>query len=351
MNKSLYYNYQALMSKNRIYNFIVGIRGGGKTYGATEMAIKRFIKSGKKTIWLRRLATEIDTPFLNDFFNDMKVKYSDYDFMTKETKKNSGVAYGLLKRKEETKRQKFILFIPLSITLKHKSTNLNAYDLLIFDEFLIDTVKTNMRYLNGRNEPHIFLEFFESFARTRNNVRAIFIGNAISTVNPYFDYLNITFDKTKEWLLTESVCVHNYKNENFKKEKLKTAYGKFLANTEYGKYNLDNEFINESDDFIEERTPKALLCFNLFYLGSTYGVWSDDKVGKLYISKTYDKTAITYCLTTDDMKPNLLIIDKLKTSTTSVINLYIKRAFKGGYLRYESQGVKQACLDMLKYII
>ena len=351
-NKSfLYYSVNAILSKDRLMNFIIGIRGGGKTYGFTKYIINLFLNKGKKTIFMRRMATELDNAFMNEFFKDMIInnEFPNYKFKCFSNSK-TGVGYAYLQRPNSKEWEQFIMFMPLSVALKHKSTNFSEYWFIIFDEFLIDTMGTNLHYINGWNEPKIFLEFYESVARTRENVKCVFIGNSITTINPYFTYFKITFDKNNEWLLTDFVCVHNYTNENFKNNKVKTKWGKFLSNNEIGDYMLDNKFINESDDFIEEKTKNAELLFNVAFEGKTYGIYQDLNKGRLYVDNRTDNDFITYCFTTDDMKPNFMLLDRLKMNKGNVINMTIKQAFKNGYLRFNSQETKQRFYEVLRLL-
>ena len=43
--RRMYYNYNNLFSRNAMFNFIIGERGVGKTYGILKKAVKDFIKT------------------------------------------------------------------------------------------------------------------------------------------------------------------------------------------------------------------------------------------------------------------------------------------------------------------
>lgn len=349
MKKPMYYDFRWVLSKDRLISVIMGIRGGGKTYGATSLCIDRFLKKGEKTIWMRRLATEIDKVFLSQFFKDMESKYKDYDFGIDYTDV-IGMAYGKIKPKNSDNWERFMLFMPLSISLKHKSVVMNEYNLIICDEWFIDTMHSNLRYINGWNEPQTFYEFFESVVRTREDVRVIMIANAISSVNPYFSEWGVKITDDVEWWMNEFICIHNYKNDTYKDVKEQTTWGRFIANTKYGKYNMENAFLNDTDDFIEIKSAEAKRLYNIFYLGSTWGVWVDNKQGKIYISTSCNNTGLTYCFTTEDMKPNLYLIDNIK-STSNRITMTIKRAYKNGYLYFDNQEIKQKMMEVLNLIM
>lgn len=338
--KPMYYNYNWILSKNRMFNIIVGLRGGGKTYGATSLIIDRFLKFGYKAIWMRRLATEIDKVFLSQFFKDMEEKYKDYEFGVDFTDV-IGMAYGKIReRKKDSEWQRFILFMPLSISLKHKSVVMNEFNLIICDEWFIDTMHSNLRYINGWNEPQTFYEFFESVVRTRDDVKVIFISNAFSSVNPYFSEWGIKIDKDTEWWINDFICVHNYRNNTYKEVKEQTKWGQFMSGTRYGKYNMENEFLLDNNDFIEQKSEDSKWAFNIYFLNETWGVWVDVKNSKIFISDKINDTGMTYCFTTEDMKPNLLLIDRLKTTPSNRIAMTISKAFKHSYLYFANQEIK-----------
>ena len=59
-NKSMFYNGGELLSKNRLMNFVIGNRGGGKTYHWKVRSIKDFLEHGHQFIWIRRYNTELE---------------------------------------------------------------------------------------------------------------------------------------------------------------------------------------------------------------------------------------------------------------------------------------------------
>ena len=349
INKPLFYDFRWVLSKNRLFNIIMGLRGGGKTYGATKMIINRYLRKKYQTIWVRRLATEIDSVFLDGFFRDMELnnEFPNYQFKTNKTD-IEGIAYGYIKEKNNpnSKWEKFIMFLPLSIALKHKSVVMNDYNLIICDEWFIDTLNTNLRYIKGWNEPYIFYEFFESVNRSRNDVRVLMLSNAISSVNPYFSEWGVKIDNNTEWWLNDFICVHNYKNENFKQNKLTTQWGKFINNTRYGKYNIENEFLNDDYHFIENKSKDSKWLFNIVYGGKTYGVWVDEKLGKMYVCKAIMDYGKCYCFSGEDLKPNMYLIDSINNKT-NVICTTLKNAFKHTYLYYENLEIKTKMYELM----
>ena len=59
--QSIFYDIAGLLSQRCIFNFVIGNRGGGKTFGSKKLVINRFKKSKHQFVWVRRYQTEIDT--------------------------------------------------------------------------------------------------------------------------------------------------------------------------------------------------------------------------------------------------------------------------------------------------
>ena len=70
---SIYYSPAPLLSQKCIFNYVIGNRGGGKSFSGKELAIKRFKKKGKQFIYLRRYQTELDP--ITDYFADIRFKF------------------------------------------------------------------------------------------------------------------------------------------------------------------------------------------------------------------------------------------------------------------------------------
>ena len=62
---NLYIDIQRTLSYNALWNFILGMRGGGKTYGSLKYGIEQYLKAkSRKTkfqfLYVRRMKTELE---------------------------------------------------------------------------------------------------------------------------------------------------------------------------------------------------------------------------------------------------------------------------------------------------
>lgn len=268
--QSIYYDIAGLLSQRCIFNFVIGNRGGGKTYGGKKLVINRFLKKQQQFVWVRRYRTELDT--LSDFWADIRPAYPDVALTQKgDSLYINGELAGYL--------------IALSTSMQLKSVAFPLVATVIFDEFIID--KGRINYL--RNEAHVFMELYETIARMRNNVTALFFGNAISIVNPYFDFFKVAPDLGRRYTKRNGVCIEFYFNDMFIAKKEGTAFGKLIKDTSYGEYNMKNKFLRDSDSFIETRPATASnKLYQFIFDGERFSLWQDYKYQRYYIDRTYE---------------------------------------------------------------
>ena len=56
----MWYTPNRQLTYNRIWNFVVGVRGGGKTFNTLKYAVEKFLKDGTQFIYLRRQVVQLD---------------------------------------------------------------------------------------------------------------------------------------------------------------------------------------------------------------------------------------------------------------------------------------------------
>lgn len=330
MTKSIYYDIAGLLSQRCVFNFVIGNRGGGKTYGGKKLVINRFKKSGAQFVWVRRYRTEIDT--LSDFWADIRGAYPDDQLSQKGQELYiNGELAGYL--------------IALSTSMQLKSVAFPLVKTVIFDEFIID--KGRINYL--RNEAHVFMELYETIARMRENVTAIFFGNAISIVNPYFDFFKVAPDLGRRYTKKNGICIEFYFNDDFIAKKESTAFGQLIRGTSYGEYNMKNKFLRDSDSFIQARPSTAgTKLYQFIFDGEKFSLWIDYKYQAYYIDRTYEANFgefRTYVSNPIDMvdSDKSMIMFKKNNAISKKLALLVER----GDLYFCDQSAKQKFYEKL----
>lgn len=326
----MWYDLSQLLSYNKILNFVIGQRGGGKSFNAKKWCVNDFIKNGKQFIWVRRYKTELKT--INTWFDDLKGE-GMFEGHKMEVKGRTAYINGEVAG----------YFIALSTSQHEKSRPFPNVNKIVYDEFVID--EGAIRYLP--HEVETFLSFMDTVIRNRDDVRALLIANNVSVTNPYFDFFGVRGDSEKRFVVKDDLIIEFYKSEDFKNERLKTRFGQLIKNTTYGEFSLDNKSLKDNQTFVEPKSANAKFQYYLKYNEMCFGVWRDYEGGKIYISRKYDASGQGFSLTTNDHEPNLLFIKDFKNYPSVKI---IKRAYSLGVLYYDDLTVKSHFYNILKLL-
>lgn len=276
--KDEYYDFGPVLSKNGVFTFVPGGRGIGKTYGAKRLAIKDFIRKGEMFIYVRRYRDELKIS-AKTFFADIEHEFPDWDFQIKgrEAQMASVASRGDKKREWSTMG----FFIALSVTQQVKSTAFPRVTKIIFDEFIAETSVPG--YLP--NEYVHFLNFYNTVARRRENVRVLFLANAVSMMNPYFIALKIEPDKMGEFtrLFKGFVVIHLPESDKYKNAVYATRFGQFIQGSEYADYAVENAFADATNELVSDKPANARHEYNLMTKGGEFSVWFDRASSDYYI--------------------------------------------------------------------
>lgn len=213
---------------------------------------------------------------------------------------------------------------------------------IAFDEFIRE--KDNSGYIP--NEAQALLNFMDTVFRTREDVRCICMSNAVTIVNPYFLYFNLVPDIEKRYNAYKSILVEIPDSAEFAIERRKTKFGELIDGTEYGEMSLDNTFINDSSVFIEKRSKDSKFVCTVVFNGLEMGLWVDADMGLLFLDTDHDPlTKHRYALTADDLNENTMLMKEWKQNYHL---LKMVSAFKKGYLRFNSQVLRNVGYEMFK---
>lgn len=336
MNDSIYLDFNKPMSYGAFMTYIVTERGLGKSYGAKKYVAKRFIKKGKQFVYLRRYKTELKKAMNNNgFFKQIELdpEVKNHKFSNnKDTMYIDGEICGYA--------------IPLSVANILKSSTYDNVDTIIFDEFLLD--KGNYHYL--QNEVDQLLDVIETVARLRD-IRVIFLGNAISITNPYFEFFNISLPYNSEVKICKKdnkgnplIVIYYARNQKYRDVKKATRFGQLITGTDYGEYAIDNNFLRDSKYFIRKKTKLAKFYFILKLGGKNLGIWCDYKEGLMFISNDYDPNCpIIFSINYEDHNERTLLV-RARTSPwfKSIIEHY-----RMASLCFENQQIKNNVMSVL----
>jgi len=323
-------------SYNALFNFVIGMRGAGKTYGALKRNVTRFLKSPKSHRWqfmyIRRLKTELKdltTSQHGRLFDAVQAEFPNHELKASGnvlTCDGDVMGYGM----------------PLSTSSILKSQAFPLVREIIFDEFIIDNTRT-YHYLP--DEVRKFQDAYETIARPGNDpdrpdVRVWFLSNAVTISNPYFAEYGLrppANGDIQRFGPTHDMLVQSVANPRLGEIKKGTRFGRMIAGTNYEAYAYDNEWLLDDDTFVSRKTQRSQYYMSLRYMDRWYGIWYDSLQGLYYVSDNVNlRYPIQASATTDDQQPNTMLF---RGRTNSFFNR-LRTAYENGWIRYESIRIK-----------
>lgn len=138
-------------------------------------------------------------------------------------------------------------YMPLSTGKIQKSTAYPKVTMIGYDEFLIE--EGVYHYLP--DEVSCFMELYLTISRYRD-VIAVFMSNSITMVNPYFTHFGIKLPQGKKRFykppqFNGEVLLEICEADAYIERARQTRFA-LIDCTSYGRYALDNEFVNDSDN-------------------------------------------------------------------------------------------------------
>lgn len=297
-----WFNPREMLTYNCLYNFIVGDRGGGKSFNTLDFCIDQFKKKGKEFLYVRRYERELEES-LPTLFDELKRegKYPNDKLYVKGNKlycNDRVMGYALA----------------LSTSMKKKSVSYSRVEFIIFEEFMVDGVTS--RYLgSGDREVNIFKNLYETVDRLRDKTRVFFIGNAFSMANIYFTHYRIRLKPPyKKYNKLGHIMVCVWEEETYRQAKRKTRFYQIEQGTEFVEHAYENKFYLDNEHFIKKKSKESEFMFAVKYLGKTYGVWVEWDKGIYYVSKKTGSLNArnTISLTLEDNRPNNINIRRVR---------------------------------------
>lgn len=273
-----WYDARAILSRNALWSIISGPRSIGKTYGAKLRAVKRGIRTGQQTIWIRRTKTEL-TPAKSGFFDTIAPLFPGFDFRVE------GDA-GQVKMGGE-KWVTIFRFIPLSLASQYKGTEFPEVVEMIYDECFADP-DMGVRYLT--EELARLQNFWITVNRSRTvkgraAVRVMMLGNATTLDNPIF--LEYGFSAVREWQrgvgTQGDVVLHLVDASRYKQRVSETIYGHVLGTVAID-YAAGDYFVPDGGLVVDERPADSTPFATLVTLRGTFGLWQSADYLRMYVT-------------------------------------------------------------------
>lgn len=353
-----YWNLNEILPYQRNFNFINGKRRCGKSYTLIKWVIKRCIEREEEFCLLVRTAKEIEDNALEDWVQKViQEQYSDFTFKFSKNAMYHEIVHqiptgvdkeGNQKYKTEPELIRIGIALALSQRTQIKKKSFPKVKYMILEEYMIEDDKKG-EYVNGWGEPDLFLSIYDTIDRGEDRVICFLLGNCTTFYNPYHMHETFNIPKVKKGeIWYKGNVLFQWIDENKVTGKSGSKFDKMIEGSKYGRFAVNNEYSDDRDDFIMPRTQQATFRFAIDYIGSTYGVWCDTKVGVIFIDTKWDTgTKFRYALTLEDHRENTL----MTKGKTAFFIKWLGDNFKRGNVRYVNKAVRAKAEGAIKLIL
>ena len=336
LDSSVFYSFDAIRSRQCVYNFIVGGRGIGKTYGAKKMCIRDFLEKGRQFVWVRRYKDELKT--VKTFFADILHEFPDFGF------KVDGQQAMVTFTPDEDKPKYHVMgyFLALSTAGMRKSVAYPKVHTIVFDEFIIE--KGNVQYL--ASEARVFNDLFMTVDRFQDRVSVYFLANSVSIQNPYFIEYKIEEDG-REFQVKENgfICIQYPRADNFKDAVKKTRFGRFIAGTEYESYSVGNVFRDNHQAMLLDKPASAIYAGTIESDDGTFSMWQYRQDGDIFWHAQQKRPKVEKVFTTI---PAQMSSEKMLLTFSDPLMSMWRTAFKIGRVTFDASSTRNAFANFFK---
>ena len=302
-----YIDFDQVMKTGMTYNFIIGGRGTGKTFGALLWAIN----NNKRFIFMRRTQVQVDmikTDEMNPFNALTSVLGKRYVFCMKKINKNiTGVYRGELDPDSgiyEPTGELLGYILALSTVSNIRGFDASSMDILIYDEFIGEKHEKVIR-----SEGTAFLNAIETISRNRElqgkePLKVVCLSNSNDLANPVFVELKLVtlvekMLKKGQELVTfpdRELAIFLISRSPISEKKSRTSLYKLAGSSSFTDMSIGNEFTEDNMSMVRSMNLKEftpMLSVGELYIYRHKGnrklyYVSDHKSGKF--TEVYDST-------------------------------------------------------------
>lgn len=260
------------LSRNAIVTIVNSNRNYGKTWTFKKRAVRRFLKKGKKTIWLRVFKNEAKE-CVKKFFEKGVLKYCGLEWYDKATKKGNLKQEGnvfFIKRGHRWDSAIFVYALCDKEALRGADDV--AIDTIVLDEYA--KTPSSLRRYRG----NMVTDFFDIFisAKREHEVKAILLGNLEAYANPFLQYFGIV-PPPRKWN-----GIRTYKDGTIALQQIdnkprKTDYEDKLATmfkgTQYGDYLYEGAVKGAKAVRVKKRPADAYLYAQIDFKGYAFAIY------------------------------------------------------------------------------
>lgn len=288
-----YVDIERILNYRIPFNFIIGGRGTGKTYGALKYVYENEIRF----MLMRRTQAQCDL-INKPEFNPYKVIASDLhrDIRVKSISKYNALIYEYLGEELEEKTLGYTC--ALSTISNMRGYDASDVSMLLYDEFVPERHERALK-----NEGSAFLNAYETINRNRelqgrDPLQVLCLANAFNIANAIFLELGLVGICEKMQLKGQGLYINRERgilivmlgNSDISRQKADTALYRITSGA-YADMALNNDFSYNDDSFIRSQSLKE---FKLVCTVGEISIYKHKSERKYYISEHRSGTAPEY---------------------------------------------------------
>lgn len=292
-------NFDYIMRYGTTFNFIIGGRGIGKTYGA----LKYIVENDKRFFFMRRTQSQIDTIAIPEF---SPFKSLNFDFGWNIGMYQNGRYMKAVYNCELGDEGKLVPSGPpigiasaLSVISNLRGFDASDIEIIVFDEFIPERHERLIK-----DEASAFLNAYETINRNRelkgqSPVKVLALSNSNNIAAILFAELNLINIINKMIIshreeyhdMSRDLSIYNIQHSPISKKKKATAIYKLSGEkTNFYKMSINNDYAQERYDI---RGRKLIEYRPLVNCGEVC-VYKHKSNGSYYVSFTRNDTVETY---------------------------------------------------------
>lgn len=293
-----YLDFNKIAQRKTPFNFVLGGRGTGKTYGALQFVMQRYKQTGRKFMFMRRTQTQLDK-ISNSAFNPFKSIGGSFHIKT--IVKN---VYGIYEEGEQTPAG---YGVALSTISSLRGFDASDVDFVIYDEFIGEKHERPIKA-----EGDAFLNAYETINRNRelagaDPVKVFALANSNDLANPVFitlELVTVAEHAKRKGLefyedMDKGFSLYLLDESPISKKKENTALYKMAAGTEFKTMAIDNEFA--ADEIVNIKSCD-LRQYGLICSVGEVSIYKHKSKGEFYLTPATKGSAKSYAASDMDLR-------------------------------------------------
>lgn len=317
--------------------YIVGNRTGGKSFAIKCLLLRKFMKRGEKFVVFVRFKEDIKDA-VRGFFADIgPIKFPGHN-MSQRPLLNGKAAELFL----DSSPCGYVVALNDSQVIKRNSALFSDACWGFMDEFQNEDgryVPDEVRKYNTIRTSIARGGAKGSYTRV---FTTIFVSNAVTSFNPYYDYYGIARSITNRahYIRGHGWVLEIYYNKEAADAVRRNSTG--MSEREIA-YATSNKPLMDVDTFVDSVPGNRRCVLGLKYNGRVYGVWLTE-LGYTYVCRQYDTSARGIITTSnEDHTPSTVLMSPASGTCKMLRNWY-----NNGYVCFESMAARIAFIECMR---